>query len=132
MFTESVENEDSNIKNAMELLSEFKADMGGTEIFNPLRWVFHQKIREGYPRQVFLLTDGDVSDTNTIIKLVADNTKYSRCHTIGIGDGCSAALIKGCAEKGKGKAVFIEDGTDVASPIIHLLEESLSPLITEF
>lgn len=64
--------------------------------------------------------------------MVGENTKYSRVHTIGIGSGCSAALIKGCAEKGKGKAVFITDGSDVASPIIELLEQSLTPIITSF
>lgn len=87
---------------------------------------------DGYPRQIFLLTDGDVSNTNKVIKLVGENTKYSRVHTIGIGSGCSAALIKGCAEKGKGKAVFITDGSEVASPIIELLEQSLTPIITSF
>ena len=64
---------------------------------------------EGYPKQVFLLTDGEVSDTELVIDLVRRKTKYSRVHTIGIGDGASAALIKGCAEKGKGYSIFIKD-----------------------
>lgn len=83
--------------------------------------MFNKKPLDNYPRQIFLLTDGDVSNTNRVIKLVADNIKYSRVHTIGIGSGCSAALIKGCAEKGKGKAVFITDGDDISSPVIELL-----------
>lgn len=37
------------------------------------------------------------------------NIKYSRVHAIGIGDGASTALIKGCAEKGKGYHIFIKD-----------------------
>lgn len=62
---------------------------------------------EGYPKQIFLLTDGGVSNTENVIKLVAKNVKYSRTHTIGIGDGVSQALIIGCASKGKGRHIFI-------------------------
>lgn len=71
-----------------------------------------EKPIEGYPRQVFLLTDGGVSNTEGVIKLVSNSIKYSRVHTIGIGNGASEALIVGCAEKGKGCHVFIDDSED--------------------
>ena len=44
---------------------------------------------KGYPRQIFLLTDGGVGDTTEVINLVARNTRYARVHTIGIGNGAS-------------------------------------------
>lgn len=56
-----------------------------------------------------MLTDGDVSNTDLIINLVKNNIKYSRVHTIGIGNGASPALIEGCAKYGKGKHIFIND-----------------------
>lgn len=52
---------------------------------------------EGYPRQIFLLTDGGVENTEGVIRMVGLNNKYSRIHTIGIGNGCSDRLILGCA-----------------------------------
>jgi hypothetical protein len=73
-----------------------------------------------------------VTNTNVILDLVAHNNKYSRVHTIGIGEGASKALVKGCAEKGKGKAIFIADNEDVAGKIIELLQSTLSPAITDF
>jgi hypothetical protein len=65
------------------------ADMGGTEIYNPLHNLLNGKLLEGYPKQIFLLTDGGVSNTEGVIKMVKLNNKYSRVHTIGIGNGAS-------------------------------------------
>jgi hypothetical protein len=52
-------------------------------------------------------------------------------HCIGIGNGCSEALILGCAKKGRGYSVFIADKEDPSPPIIGLLEKSLSPVISK-
>jgi hypothetical protein len=52
--------------------------------------------------------------------------------TIGIGDGCSEALVKGAAKAGAGKAIFIKDSDDVQGKIIRLLEKALTPSITNF
>jgi hypothetical protein len=41
--------------------------------------------------------------------LISIKNKYSRVHTIGIGNGCSERLILDCAQKGKGNHVFISD-----------------------
>ncbi len=54
----------------------------------------------------------------------------TRVHTIGIGNGCSQALILGCAKKGKGQSVFITDNENPAEKIIQMLGDALSPVIT--
>jgi hypothetical protein len=87
---------------------------------------------KGYPRHIFLLTDGEVSNTQNIINLVKENNKYSRVYGIGIGEGASKDLIKGCAENGRGRAVFLSDHENVAGKIVELLQSSLSPVITDF
>lgn len=107
------------------------ADMGGTEIYDPLKKLLEQKGVEGYPRQVFLLTDGDVSNTEGVISMVRKNTKFCRVHSIGIGSGASIALIEGCAKEGKGKSIMISDDQNPAEKIIELLEATLTPLITK-
>lgn len=74
-----------------------KADLGGTEIERPLMSIFKSPVIEGYPKQIFLLTDGEVSNTEVVIELVKNNVKYSRVHAIGVGSDVSKNLIIGCA-----------------------------------
>lgn len=66
-----------------------------------------------------------------MIETIDLNTQYVRVHGIGIGSGCSMALINGCAEKGRGYAIYINDNEDPTTKIINLLEQSLSPVISE-
>lgn len=72
-----------------------------------------------------------MSDTNIILDMVESNIKYSRVHTIGIGNGASQELVLGCAEKGKGHHVFIGDDENPSEKIIQLLTDSLSPVISK-
>lgn len=106
--------------------------MGGTEIARPLQQVLEMPPIKGYPRHVFLLTDGQVRNTESIISLVAQNDKHCRVHGIGIGEGASKALLKGCADKGKGKTIFLSDSENVAGKVIELLQATMSPAITLF
>ena len=79
---------------------------------------------------IFLLTDGAVSNTDAVVKLVKQNTKNSRVHAIGIGNGVSLNLIQGCAEAGKGKSILIQNEENPNKKIIGLLQSTLTPLIT--
>jgi hypothetical protein len=63
--------------------------------------------------------------------MVGKNNKYSRVHTIGIGNAASEELIIGCAKMGKGHHVFIDDSEDPSEKIIQLLADSLSPVISK-
>ena len=107
------------------------ADLGGTKIYNPLSSLLDSKPIEGYPKQIFLLTDGGVANTKGVISMVGQKNKFSRVHTIGIGNGCSQSLVLGCAEKGRGHHVFISDNEDPSGKIIQLLADSLTPVISQ-
>lgn len=109
MFPSSERNSIKAIESAILAVKNMTANMGGTEIFQPLQTILLDKVIEGYPRQVFLLTDGGVSDTQGVIKMVKKSTKYCRVHSIGIGNGASYDLIQGCAEGGKGRYIMTSD-----------------------
>lgn len=97
------------------------ANLGGTNIYNPLSFIFGIQKIKNYSRHIFLLTDGCVSNTESIINLVKIKTKYTRVHSIGIGNGTSSALIEGVAKAGKGKFTMISDQENPSVKIIALL-----------
>ena len=77
---------------------------------------------EGYPRNVYVITDGWVSDVKNVLKTVEKNLKNQRVFSIGIGSGFDQNLVVGIAEKGKGKNCFVVDVDKLDEVIIELLE----------
>lgn len=132
MFTKSERYENSKIKQAIFQISQMGADFGGTEIYQPLDFALSQPGIQGYPRFVFLLTDGQVSNTESVIRMAKKKSRNTRINSIGIGNGASLALIQGAAEAGKGRHVMITDVEDPSEKIISLLNSALTPLITKF
>ena len=45
-----------------------KADMGGSDLLEPLKAVLEKPPRSGYMRNVFLLTDGDIAEPDAILR----------------------------------------------------------------
>lgn len=78
LFKNSQLYNDKNLEEATRLAETMKADLGGTEILAPLEWVFSQPLVKGHPRQLFLLTDGEVGNTQQVIDLVRKNSTSAR------------------------------------------------------
>ena len=78
LFKNSQLYNDNNLEEATRLAETMKADLGGTEILAPLEWVFSQPLVKGHPRQLFLLTDGEVGNTQQVIDLVRKNSTSAR------------------------------------------------------
>ncbi len=70
MFNQSIKYKKDSLDDAVKKIGTMSADMGGTEIYNPLSKILQTKVIDGYPKQIFLLTDGDVSNTEGVIQLV--------------------------------------------------------------
>jgi hypothetical protein len=54
-----------NIKNSLEIIKTLNANLGGTNIYNPLKDIYensdiYNKIK--LPKNIFLLTDGEIND----------------------------------------------------------------------
>ncbi|KAL3888729.1 hypothetical protein ACJMK2_001092 [Sinanodonta woodiana] len=122
---------EENLKKAEKLQRLTEADMGGTEILRPMEYVFKQKLIENYPRQLFLLTDGEVYNTKDVIKLAGSNSQHTRIFTVGIGQGASTALVRGLAKAGKGKEIFVTDSERLQPKVISLLQCAMQPVASD-
>lgn len=59
-----------NLRLACEHIQKLRADMGGTNLLAALSWMLGQRLHRGYPRQLFLFTDANVSNAGRVIELV--------------------------------------------------------------
>jgi len=132
LYNNSVKFNNSNLNDAISKISNFTADLGGTEIYKPLATVFEQEAMPNYQKTIFLLTDGSVSDPDGVIKLIEQNCNDNKCRvfTVGVGNGCSSYLVTKAAKAGQGKHEFIPDNSDIEAKIVQLLAKSYSPSIT--
>uniref|UniRef100_A0A671KVN0 von Willebrand factor A domain-containing protein 5A-like n=1 Tax=Sinocyclocheilus anshuiensis TaxID=1608454 RepID=A0A671KVN0_9TELE len=128
-FPLSVEYNQDTMDQALKRVKEIKADMGGTEILQPLKHIYSQPCYPDHPRQLFVFTDGEAVDTKEVLDLVKSHAHSHRCFSLGIGEGASAALITGMAREGSGHAQFITDTDRMQPKVMQSLRFALQPAV---
>ncbi|KAK8895163.1 von Willebrand factor A domain-containing protein 5A [Tritrichomonas musculus] len=111
---------------AINLAQNLDASFGGTNIYPPLENIFQTENLHGQ-RQVFVITDGEVFDSEIVIELVSMNSEKNRIFSIGIGRGCDAGLVEGIANASGGKCDFVQEGDSIGEKVIPQLRSSLHP-----
>jgi hypothetical protein len=76
-------------KTAVDLTRSMEADFGGTELLQPLNHLKTHPPIKGRSRQIFLLTDGEISNTNEVRYLSILDSAVS--HIPQFGDAASPA-----------------------------------------
>ena len=95
-----------------------KADRGGTEILPALESVLTQKTVPELARQVVVLTDGEVSNTDAVLELAKAHAKTTRVFTIGIGAGASQNLLQGQRPTGVAREENNLPGDDLLQKVV--------------
>ncbi|XP_076097572.1 von Willebrand factor A domain-containing protein 5A-like isoform X2 [Mytilus galloprovincialis] len=137
LFDRSQQYNQESLAAAKHHQNEMMANMGGTDILSPLSAIYSMENNKDYPRQIFLLTDGEVGNTEAVVNLVGQNSHNSRVFTFGVGHGASTSLIKNVAKAGAGRATFIKDEKDnMKAKVIRALEfsmeDSLADIVLEW
>ena len=121
----------ANIRMAITAISEFEANLGGTDILTPLEAIYREDPDPAVPRSLYLMTDGEVDSREAVVKCVAEHSKQTRVHAFGIGKGVDRRLIKNCAKEAKGCCEFISDPGEIAGKVVTVLRKAQLPAITD-
>nr|XP_061828757.1 von Willebrand factor A domain-containing protein 5A-like [Nerophis lumbriciformis] len=131
IFPTSVEYSEKTMEEALKKVKEMEANLGGTEILQPLKHIYNQPCIPSQPRQLFVFTDGEVGNTKEVTSLVKKNSTSHRCFSFGIGEGASTALINGLAKEGGGHAQFITGADRMQPKVMQSLRFALQPTVED-
>ncbi|XP_029812836.1 von Willebrand factor A domain-containing protein 5A isoform X2 [Suricata suricatta] len=130
-FPNSVKYSQDTMEEALKRVKLMRADLGGTEILTPLQIIYREPSIPGHPLQLFVFTDGEVTDTFSIIKEVRNHRLRHRCFSFGIGEGASTSLIKGIARVGGGTSEFITGKDRMQAKALSTLKRALQPAVED-
>jgi Vault protein inter-alpha-trypsin domain/von Willebrand factor type A domain len=131
LFPESRAYDEASLAEASAHVRAMSANFGATEILPALQFVLEQPRQPGRPRQVVVLTDGEVTNTDAVIALARRHAAHSRIFTFGIGAGSSHHLVNGLARAGGGSAEFIYPGERIEPKVVRQFGRLLSPALTD-
>jgi Ca2+-binding EF-hand superfamily protein len=114
-----------SLHTASEHALHVRADLGGTEILEPLRYIYAQPVPSGFERRIIVLTDGQVSNTAQVLNLAKESAAAGSVYTIGIGSGVSHHLVEGLAEAGGGAAEFVAGNERLEPKVVRQLQRAL-------
>lgn len=131
LFSES-QSVNTHLQKGLDYADSMEADFGGTEILSAIKFVLSLPVNSDYQRKIFLLTDGQVSNTQDVINYVSAYIGDSIMFTIGIGAHASTELVNGVARAGKGSAEFIdgESAQAVTTAVQAQMEIALTPALS--
>ena len=124
-----------HIKESIDLIKGLTANLGGTDIYSPLKNIYdskedYQKIK--LPKNIFLLTDGEINDKNKTLQIIEQNSNEFFIYSIGIGERFDQDLIKNAGVLGKGNYNFCKNIENLNKVIISEIKNSCRPFIYDF
>jgi hypothetical protein len=97
---------------------------------SPLKWITEHPPNQGRARQLFLLTDGEISNVTEVLDLCRLMATSTRIFSFGLGKSPSRSLVKGLARATNGRFAFIPPNSSVDIYVGEQLQKALQPCLT--
>lgn len=134
LWFQSMPYNDSTLQEALNHVSTFEANFGGTEVLEAVRKAVGDRQSTAVPStQIILMTDGEIWQPEQMIEFVRMTTSNSdgqvRVFSLGIGNQVSHQLIKGIGffGGGFGEAVDIDQQGKWGEAVIRMLKGAMMP-----
>ena len=123
-----------NINETLKIIDNLQADLGGTNIFKPLNYIYDNKnnLDIKLPKYIFFLTDGRVNNESSTLELIEKNNSIYSIFSIGIGKRFDENLIKNAGIIGKGNYNFCPEIEKLNSIISSEVSKATSSFISDF
>lgn len=133
LFSNSVICSKLNIQKIINIVKKFKADMGGTELFNCIKDVINNKLASfeefsseifiNYEKIIILLTDGDISNISQLTKFLKSEVLIQkiRIFTVGIGNSVNCKLVFDIANISNALCVIVNNERNLSDVISNIL-----------
>jgi hypothetical protein len=96
----------------------------------PFQWLEQHSSGQGRARQIFILTDGEITNVSEVLNLCRSMALSTRIFSFGLGYSPSRSLVKGLAQATNGRYIFIPPNTTVDVHVGEQLRKALEPCIT--
>ena len=123
-----------NINQSIKCIKTLKAELGGTNIYDPLKNIFEDKIYDNIElnRKIFLLTDGKIEDRDVTLELIKNNNSKFNIFAIGVGKNFDEYLIKTAGYYGKGSYNYCRDMNELNSIISREINNANNSWVSDF
>ncbi|KAK6339889.1 hypothetical protein TWF718_009278 [Orbilia javanica] len=124
---------EETLKEAQSHVAGFQANMGGTEMFPPVKATIERRYKD-INLELLLLTDGDIWQRDQLMDYVREECKAKtvRMFTLGIGNGISHALIDGLASVGGGYSQVVQLDEKLDSKVVRMLRAALGQHVSDY
>ncbi len=123
--------DEGSLAKAVAWLHRMNADLGGTEILAPLRHLLDLKADSERPRQILLLTDGQVGNEGDVVRLAAEHAGRARIFTFGIGTAASDYLVRELARVSRAACEFIFPGERIEAKVLRMFNRVRTPALSD-
>ena len=109
----------SSLQTALDHLTTFSANYGGTEMLKPVQATVKNRYKDML-LEVMVITDGEIWDQQNLFDFInkATANNDARFFSLGIGDGASSSLVEGIARAGDGFAQFVGDNEKMDKRVV--------------
>ena len=116
-----------NVNETLMQIENLKGDMGGTNLDNPLSYVYRCRENDDLhlPQHIFILTDGYTENAEKVLDLIEKNSSRYQVYAYGMGNDFDKEFIRTAGEVGYGSYKFINNIENLSVTISQQLQKCM-------